>query len=743
MAHIASCMSDADVDRLSIGSYIARSVSPLPVVDEVDHQASKPWVWRMMSQSETRKYQLFPREKQAAGPQGKGLDPEQAFALAMAQNGDKADKPCAGGLRLRIKEHNLIRRRKVSVPELGPMTTVHESAMDSPTIPGRPACHERSISAPGNGWKMHHLAYRNETHLSPLGDSGSDISTTTIPQPQSPKNLPPLVIPVHTSSLPRLTRQLSLSRLRSGSTGSAESSIRPARTEDSPKTRSPYTPHSASLTGNTPMSSAASSFTTSTLPTPVSGTAESRASPKPWKGESSLAGIETPRDQVNDFVQNMATPKSAVEPRSASSLASHRRNVSESGSIAASIMDRGRPRKRNEGLKRSASKTSKSAERRAFETLPKGWKVIDAAQMLEQAERAALHKQAMQQAARFEVMRKEDVDSLSRELRNLDERTEYLRRTYHSLRAGRRNLHSRICQYLRSPRMAKFSHDSMLKQEEALAELDSSIDDWVNKLEQAENRRTRIRQKLLEHVAAAVTLPVSGAVGISESLQFALGVAAAPPTAPANLSTPPRSPVKSSFTPRIESSSPSPQRVVAQVPSTIIEQPIVESTATVGLGINQTAEKQRSTKEKKETIIEHPFAGMRRADVESIRIYAGDEVAALLADVESQMDRMSRAADNAAALREKDTCVPDLPELNTNMSDEERKELHRAHSHEKLQGTPTTSSSSSSLDTVTAATSRTKASSPNSTPRTATPTATEPKETAAGGFLLTNAVFKP
>lgn len=386
-----------------------------------------------MSQSETRKYQLFPREKQAAGPQGKGLDPEQAFALAMAQNGDKADKPSAGGLRLRIKEHNLIRRRKVSVPELGPMTTVHESAMDSrkstklwpllgtvgadllpATIPGRPACHERSISAPGNGWKMHHLAYRNETHLSPLGDSGSDISTTTIPQPQSPKNLPPLVIPVHTSSLPRLTRQLSLSRLRSGSTGSAESSTRPARTEDSPKTRSPYTPHSASLAANTPMSSAASSaFTTSTLPTPVSGTAESRASPKPWKGESN-AGLETPRDQGNDFVQNMTTPKSAVEPRSASSLASHRRNVSESGSISASIMDRGRPRKRNDGLKRSGSKTSKSAERRAFETLPKGWKVTDAAQMLEQAERAALHKQAMQQAARFEVMRKEDVDSLSR-----------------------------------------------------------------------------------------------------------------------------------------------------------------------------------------------------------------------------------------------------------------------------------------------------------------------------------------
>jgi hypothetical protein len=322
----------------------------------------------------------------------------------------------------------------------------------------------------------------------------------------------------------------------------------------------------------------------------------------------------------------------------------------------------------------------------------------------------------------------------------LDERTEYLRRTYHSLRAGRRNLHSRICQYLRSPRMAKFSHESMLKQEEALAELDASIDDWVNKLEQAENRRTRIRQKLLEHVAAAVTLPVCGAVGVSESLQLALGVGAAAPTAPANLSTPPRSPVKSSFTPRIESSSPSPQRVVAQVPSTIIEQPVVENAAPVGLGINQNGEKQLQPKGKDN--LQHPISGIRRADVESIRIYAGDEVAALLADVESQMDRMSKAADDAAALRAKDTCVPELPEINPNMTEEERKHIHRQHSHEKLQGTPPISSSSSTLDTVPGATTG-KLSSPKSTTRTATPTGTETKEPEAGELFLTNAVFKP
>ncbi|KAL8841648.1 MAG: hypothetical protein Q9170_000862 [Blastenia crenularia] len=54
--------------------------------------------------------------------------------------------------------------------------------------------------------------------------------------------------------------------------------------------------------------------------------------------------------------------------------------------------------------------------------------------------------------------------------------------------------------------MTNFSRESILKQEEALAEIDDSIDDWIRKSEQAENRRTRVRQKLLEHVAAALTL---------------------------------------------------------------------------------------------------------------------------------------------------------------------------------------------------------------------------------------------
>jgi hypothetical protein len=80
------------------------------------------------------KYQLFPKDKPAATTPGKALDPEQAFALAMGQNGEKSEKTTATtGLRIRIKEHNLIRRRKISVPELGPMTTVQEVSMDSRT----------------------------------------------------------------------------------------------------------------------------------------------------------------------------------------------------------------------------------------------------------------------------------------------------------------------------------------------------------------------------------------------------------------------------------------------------------------------------------------------------------------------------------------------------------------------------------------------------------------------------------
>lgn len=94
-------------------------------------------------------------------------------------------------------------------------------------------------------------------------------------------------------------------------------------------------------------------------------------------------------------------------------------------------MDRGRPRKRSDGtpigsfgngngngngggLKRSNSKRSVSAERRAFENLPQGWKPSEAVNNIDSSEIAYLQKQALGQTLRFEVLKKDDVENLSK-----------------------------------------------------------------------------------------------------------------------------------------------------------------------------------------------------------------------------------------------------------------------------------------------------------------------------------------
>ncbi|OTB16492.1 hypothetical protein K445DRAFT_292380 [Daldinia sp. EC12] len=607
-----------------------------------------------MQNPETRKYQLFPREKQLpSATSGKQLDPEQAFAMAMGQT----DKGSVGnGLRMRIKEHNMTRRRKISVPELGPMTTVQEVAMDSPTIPGRPALHERSISSPVNPWRQRHIVDATTTPLKEcpeesLEDSNNaQKSTSALKQPLSPKDLAPLTIPTQSGPIPRLARQLSLSRLRARDT-QHEPAIRSARAE-SPKTRTPFTPASSLASATTPMS-ATTVMTNSTLPTPLSAPAECRSSPKPWD----RLGSTTPIAATQQTIDPTPAPKVETEaqPR-ANPVPSHRRGRSDSGSI----MDRGRPRKRSDGtpigagggLKRSSSKRSISAERRAFEHLPQGWKPSEAVKNIDSAEAVYLQKQALGQTLRFEVLKKDDVENLSKELRHLDERTEYLRRTYTSLRAGRRNLHSRICQYLRSPRVAKFSYESMLKQEETLAELDASIDDWVTKLEQAENRRTRVRQKLLEHVAAASTLSmVKDIGGTSDILQQIMGVRL--PNGTSDISTPPRSPTKITSSTQSQSPSPSPQRVVARVPSMIPELPSEETE-------DDAAEGNRKSS------VESTLQRM-----ESIRIYADSDVYALLADVENEFTKLNDGVTG--------------PEVTGSpKSEEQRRILHRAHSHDIL-----------------------------------------------------------
>lgn len=53
--------------------------------------------------------------------------------LTLYQNDEEAAEhpDVAATLKTRITQHSIVRRRKISVPELGPMTTVQEVPMDS------------------------------------------------------------------------------------------------------------------------------------------------------------------------------------------------------------------------------------------------------------------------------------------------------------------------------------------------------------------------------------------------------------------------------------------------------------------------------------------------------------------------------------------------------------------------------------------------------------------------------------
>lgn len=231
----------------------------------------------------------------------------------------------------------------------------------------------------------------------------------------------------------------------------------------------------------------------------------------------------------------------------------------------------------------------------------------------------------------------------------------------------------------------------MLKQEETLAELDASIDDWVTKLEHAENRRTRVRQKLLEHVAAASTLSMAKDVaGTSEILQQAMGIRAGA----ADISTPPRSPTKTSTPTQSQSPSSSPQRVVARVPSMIPELPAEE------------VEEAPMDRKRKSSSAESTLQRM-----ESIRIYADSDVYALLADVENEFTKLNGGS-----------ASPEAPPRHE--TEEQRRILHRARSHDIINN-----GYSKGL---------------NKTPPISPPAPTPPvKNSPTGDIFLTAAVFQP
>ncbi|RDW80020.1 hypothetical protein BP6252_04658 [Coleophoma cylindrospora] len=569
MAHIASFMVESG-SSVGLNNMIARELSPdssssanssrvnlsdMSTYSSSPKEEKEKYVWRLHQPSESRRFNLFPsKEKPSSISTVRKPSIPESVTLGDAKS----------NLRSKSKEQPLGRRRKISVPELGPMTTVQEVPMDSPTIPGRPPLHERSISAPANSWARH---VYGESMLSCIEGPTLEESLEMI-EAQAEElgrygSKSPRLAPLNTSQ-----GSLVHSR-RSNSSSPLPPDVPPksARMQNaSPHPRGVCTP---------------SSSATTLVETPLAS-AEGRDSP-----DLSSWGIPT-------IQMGHSRGQSENTPQHVSHAGlGHRRGESDS---SVSIMNRGRPKKRapdGSPIKRAPRKRSPSVEQDEFDTLPQGYRAAKAASTMASPELETLRRQAMGQAAKFEVLPTKDVEALSRELRALDERCDYLRKTHKSLRSGRRNLHERICSYLRSPRVARFSHESILKQEEALAELDSSIDDWVAKLEYAENRRTRIRQKLLEHVAAALILPPS-----EEE----------PPCSPfpaCTINTPPRSPTKSQ----------SPQRLA---------EPIKASTP--------------------EPMSRKDVQSM--ASMASIKIYADSDVYALLADVEEEISRMGEQSED-------------------------------------------------------------------------------------------------
>ncbi|KKY17455.1 hypothetical protein UCRPC4_g05597 [Phaeomoniella chlamydospora] len=568
------------------------------------------------------RYQLWPAIKKAVGGR---RSPENDMPLHMSQSVPMLrPETSAESMTQKFRAGSLPRRRKASVPELSiaPMTTVQERPTDSPTIPGRFPVHERSNSVPTSN---KHELFLPRSNLSPVADltpgpKSSDLKPSPLrdddasrdtPGGKSIKRASSILIPDEDAEtiLPLLP-QTTFNPLDNSPSAKAVSpksditDVPPAVPPKSPRLKlriapviAAMPPKASEITNVVRQPPVPSSQ--APLSTPDSGISPNpfttaRSSPdsqaKPWatpqKGYSPVISSSTnmnfshkhnisaatttqigsppgpPRLTRSHSVSNLQRTRSNSSSTTQNFSYRHRREESEG-----SMLDRGRPTKRIEGVVKRKLTSRFAAPEQNFDSLPVGLLPDIATSQLPADEVAALREQAVGQAGKFALLPRKEVKQLSRELRSLDERCEYLRKTHNSLRDGRRELHARMITYLKSPRLAKFSVDSMLKQEVALGELDKSVDEWIVKLEYAENRRARVRQKLLEHVAAALTLPLPQTPSKTH--------------VPAEEQTPPRSPEKAE-SPRI----------------------------------------------------------IERHEVESIKIYAGKEVHALLADIEQEIENM-------------------------------------------------------------------------------------------------------
>ena len=226
-----------------------------------------------------------------------------------------------------------------------------------------------------------------KTPETPWPESGKSAAKTQISNllksPISPKSLAPLVIPEVTAPPPQriIVKQLSANKLRNVEEGAPDVPPKSARMFDGRAS-----PHQRNLSSTNINSIAPSSAL------------EGRNSPVPW---------------CNSNNNSPSRDRQASDPLvSRSQRLCHRRGESDT-----SVMDRGRPKRRMDGkaaIKSQPNKRDVSAEQKAFVTLPTGVHATDVASKYGTSDCEKLHKQALGQAAKFEVLGVKDVDSLSR-----------------------------------------------------------------------------------------------------------------------------------------------------------------------------------------------------------------------------------------------------------------------------------------------------------------------------------------
>ncbi|EEP81582.1 predicted protein [Uncinocarpus reesii 1704] len=112
-----------------LNNIIARSTSPKKSYESLKKQESS--APKAQTQPAKQKYQLWPNIKKTVSSSGRSTP-----------DGTKT-------MRNPFKDGGLSRCHKISVPDLGQLSTIQERSLDSPTIPGQYPIHERSNSAPG------------------------------------------------------------------------------------------------------------------------------------------------------------------------------------------------------------------------------------------------------------------------------------------------------------------------------------------------------------------------------------------------------------------------------------------------------------------------------------------------------------------------------------------------------------------------------------------------------------------